>query len=187
MGRYVVDKGQSRLTVKAFAGGMLAAFGHNPVLGMRDIAGEAQLDPETPGAGKVSFRVRPESLEVLGDVKSSDRRDIEKAAREEVFETSKYPEIVFECDKVLASQAGVGYYRLDAPGELTLRGSTQRQLVSGHASLHGDLLRINGETLLRQTAYGVKLYAAAGGALKVKDEVKVSFEIVARLQDGEEG
>jgi hypothetical protein len=47
----------------------------------------------------------------------------------------------------------------------------------------GDLLRGAAETSLRQRDFGIKLVSAAGGMLKVKDEVKLKFDFVARKQD----
>ena len=45
-----------------------------------------------------------------------------------------------------------------------------------------DMLRSLGEFSLRQSDYNIKLVSAIGGWLKVKDEVKFSFDIVARKQ-----
>jgi hypothetical protein len=47
----------------------------------------------------------------------------------------------------------------------------------------GDLLRGAAETSLRQSDFGIKLVSAAGGMLKVKDDVKLTFDFVARKQD----
>ena len=44
----------------------------------------------------------------------------------------------------------------------------------------GDTLRANGEFALRQSDYRIKLASVAGGALKLKDELKFTFDIVAR-------
>jgi hypothetical protein len=45
------------------------------------------------------------------------------------------------------------------------------------------VLRGNGEATVRQSAFGIRPVTVAGGMLKVKDEVKVTFDIVAR-RDG---
>ena len=46
----------------------------------------------------------------------------------------------------------------------------------------GDLMRASGEFSLRQSDYGILPVTVAAGALRVKDEVKLSFDIVARKQ-----
>ena len=42
--QYLLDKGASRFTVRAFAGGMLSAMGHNPTIAVRDFTGEVNVD-----------------------------------------------------------------------------------------------------------------------------------------------
>ena len=68
-------------------------------------------------------------------------------------------------------------------GTLTLRGQTQSQPVSAQVALQGDTLRANGEFALLQSKYGIKPISFAGGTLKLKDELKFSFDIVARKQE----
>jgi hypothetical protein len=45
------------------------------------------------------------------------------------------------------------------------------------------MLRASGDFALDQTDYNIKLVSVAGGALKLKDELKFSFEILARKQE----
>ena len=44
----------------------------------------------------------------------------------------------------------------------------------------GSMLRISGEFAMRQSDFGIKPVSFAGGALRLKDEVKFKFELVAR-------
>jgi len=46
----------------------------------------------------------------------------------------------------------------------------------------GDMLRASGKFSLMQSDYGIKPISVAGGALKVKDELQFSFEMVLRKQ-----
>jgi hypothetical protein len=45
------------------------------------------------------------------------------------------------------------------------------------------MLRASSDFTLNQTDYNIKLVSVAGGTLKLKDELKFSFEIVARKQE----
>jgi hypothetical protein len=47
----------------------------------------------------------------------------------------------------------------------------------------GIMLRISGEFPLRQSDYGIKPVSFAAGTLRLKDEVKFKFELVARIQN----
>ena len=50
-------------------------------------------------------------------------------------------------------------------------------------ALNGDSLRAFGGFAVRQTDYDLKLASVAGGVLKVKDELKCSFKILARKKE----
>jgi hypothetical protein len=68
-------------------------------------------------------------------------------------------------------------------GELTLHGVTRSQPVPARVTLAEDSLRAFGTFSLLQTDYDLKLVTIAGGALKVKDELKFSFNILARKKE----
>jgi hypothetical protein len=64
-----------------------------------------------------------------------------------------------------------------------------RFLVSGNLSLHGETRAISlhvsragehfrGETALKQRDFGITPINIAGGAVKVKDELKIEFDVV---------
>ena len=55
--------------------------------------------------------------------------------------------------------------------------------IAVRVALFGSMLRASGDFSLDQTDYNIKLVSVAGGALKLKDELKFSFEIVARKQE----
>ena len=98
----------------------------------------------------------------------------------EVLETEKYPEIIFETSRVAATKTGDGEYRADISGTLNLHGVTKNHTITANLSVKGDILRATGSFALRQTDYGIKPVSAVAGALKVKDEVKFSFDIQAK-------
>ena len=43
--QYTIDRERSRFTVRAFAGGLLSGFGHNPQIAMREVSGEVDFSP----------------------------------------------------------------------------------------------------------------------------------------------
>jgi hypothetical protein len=67
-------------------------------------------------------------------------------------------------------------------GNLTLHGVTNSQPATAPVALFGDMLRASGDFTLSQTDYEIKLVSVAGGALKLKNDYKFSFEMVARKQ-----
>ncbi len=177
---YAIDPLVSRFTVKAFATGLLSSFGHNPTLAVRDFSGQAKFSPEALDEASLVIRIKASSLTVTDSMSDKDRRELERTMREEVLETDKYPEIVYQATNTSASKAGGGQFFVNLLGQLTLRGVTNTQAAAAQVILTGDMLRANGELSILQSAYGIKPVSFAGGALKLKDELKCSFDIVAR-------
>ena len=77
---------------------------------------------------------------------------------------------------------GDSLYSAALEGNLTLHGVTCRQQVTARIAVFGTMLRASGEFTLKQTDYQIKLISVAGGAIKLKDNLKLSFEMVAREQ-----
>jgi polyisoprenoid-binding protein YceI len=180
---YRLDAGRSRFNVQAFAEGFFSPFGHDPVIAIRDFEGEAECAPDTLEAAKLRVTVRADSLAVACDIKERDRVEIEQLMREQVLQTARYPEILFESTSVKASGLSCGRFRVRVVGDLTLRGVKGRDLrIQAEVKTTEDALRARGGFTLRQTDYRIKPVSVAGGALKVRNALKFSFDIFAGKQ-----
>jgi len=179
--RLVSEK--SKFTVQAFAEGLFSAFGHDPVILIRNFAGDVQFTPGTYENAKLQIIVDPNSLAVSNDAKEKDRLDIERTMREEVLETAKYREIVFSSSNISVNKLAGERCRVRVIGDLTLHGATQKNLwISTEATVNEASLREQGEFSLKQTDFGIKPYSAAGGTIKLKNELKFSFDIVGQKE-----
>jgi polyisoprenoid-binding protein YceI len=182
--RYRLDAGQSKFTAQAFATGLLAGFGHNPIIGIRDFVGEAQFAPGALTGAALRLVVDAKSLTVLDDVKEKDRQEIERTMLDDVLEASLTPEIVFQSTNITATRIAEGRYKARIIGDLTLHGVTRNGLwIMAQVTLDGDQLRAQGDFTLKQTDYKIKLVSVAGGALKLKDELKFSFDLVGHQEN----
>ncbi len=177
--RFELDAGLSRFAVQVFAGGLLSAFGHSPVIAIRDFQGEIDYHAQAVEKSIIELRIDANALEVASDVSDRDRREIVRIMRQEVLEVDRYPKIVYHCSRVSASTTGQGQHWAALNGDLTMHGITRNQSVSARVSISGNTLRASGEFIVRQTDYGIRLVSVAG-VLKVKDELKLSFDLVAR-------
>jgi polyisoprenoid-binding protein YceI len=182
LAHYAIDPAMSRFTIRAFATGMFSAFGHSPTFAVRDFSGEVQFAPGTLEQACLTLKIKAASLNVQDDVREKDKREIERTMNEQVLESSKYPEIAFKTTGVSAKKSGENQYLLNLAGDLTLRGVTKPQPVAAHVVLVGNTLRAHGDFSVLQTAYGIKPVSVAGGAVKLKDELKCTFDILARKQ-----
>ena len=181
--RYVIDGRSSRFTVHAFATGMLARMGHNPTIGIRDFSGEMKFNPDKLEAGSFRLVIKSASLSVQDDISDKDLREMERLMKQEVLETAKFPEIVYDAPSISVTKMADALYSATLNGNLTLHGVTRNQPIAMRVALFGSMLRASGDFSLDQTDYNIKLVSVAGGALKLKDELKFSFEIVARRQE----
>ena len=173
----------SRFTVRAFATGMLAAMGHNPTIGVRDLKGEVSFNPEKAEASSFRLIVKTSSLSVQDDISDKDRREIERIMNQDVLQSAEFPEILYEAAGISISKMGDMLFSANLNGALTLHGFKRAQPIAARISLLGSMIRASGDFSLNQTDYNIKPVSVAGGAIKLKDEVKFSFEIVARRQE----
>ena len=180
---YVVDTKASRFTVQAFATGILSAMGHNPRIGIRTFTGEVDFNAETSLAGRFRLSIKTNSFGVLDDISDKDRREIETMMNEQVLESSKYPDIVYEAPTVTITRLEGALYSATLNGTLSFHGVTRNQIVAARIAVFDEMIRASGEFSLNQSDYGIKPVSVAGGALKVKDELKFSFEMIARKQE----
>ncbi|MGO9340875.1 MAG: YceI family protein [Terracidiphilus sp.] len=183
MDRFVIDTRASRFTVRAFATGILSAMGHSPTIGIRTFSGEMKFHPEQLRASAMQLVINSSSLGVQDDISDKDRREMERMMNEEVLETGKFPEIRYVASGISVAKMGDALFSAKLDGSLTLHGVTRRESITTRVALVGAMLRASGEFSLNQSNYGIKPVSVAGGALKLKDELKFSFEIVARKQE----
>lgn len=181
---FVIDARRSRFTVQAFATGILSAMGHNPIIGIRTFSGEVEFDPDSLQAGGFQLTIQAESLAVVDDISDKDRREIERLMKTDILEIEKYPQIHFEAPARIAVKGiGGSLYSATLDGKLSLHGVARTESIPARITLMGDMLRASGNFTLLQSNYQIKPVSVAGGALKLKDELSFSFEMVANRRD----
>jgi polyisoprenoid-binding protein YceI len=178
---YTLDAGQSTVVAQAFATGLLAGFGHSPKIAVRTFSGETRFVPDTFADASVRAVAQLQSLEVLDEMKEKDRRELERTMFDEVLEVHTYSEAVFESTSITPTRVAEGRYRVRVVGDLTLHGTTRHGIwILAQVTVHGDELHAKGDFKIKQIDYGIKRVSIAAGALKLKDEVDVTFDIVGR-------
>lgn len=155
---------------------MLSAFGHNPTISVGEFSGELTIPGGEPGAGSLVFRANAASLVVTGDVKEKDRAEIERVMHRDVLESAAYPEITFTSQRTAAEETGGNQYRVKVSGALELHGVTRDEELTVYLTLGEGQARAYGEFALLQSNYGIRPISFAGGALRLKDELRFSFD-----------
>lgn len=159
-----IDSSHSRITIHVGKAGLFSAAAHEHEVSA-PIAEGAINDSEE---GHVWLRVEAVRMTVLPE---KDQEAVQSTMQKSVLESAKFPEIRFESTAV---------HKIDSrnwkvTGNLTLHGKTR----SISLDVRDDAGAYLGETSLRQTQFGIQPVRAAGGAVKVKDELKIDFVIVA--------
>lgn len=176
---YRIDLRKSQLFVQAEAGGVLAAFAHDHKFQAHSFGGTVSVPGKVLQSGMLDLSILAESLTLVDKVSEDDRKEIEGSMREKVLETSKFPKISFRTVGVTVESSTDSVSQLKVVGNLWLHGVGHKITFPVAVALKGDALRATGSVKLRQTDYGMSPYTAAIGTIRVKDEVTISFDIVA--------
>jgi polyisoprenoid-binding protein YceI len=177
---YRLDPARSKFMIRAFAGGLLWFKGHDHFVAARDFTGEARLTPGSVSPASLTLTVRAASLAETRDVfNEQQKKIIDTELRDIVLEPDKYPEITFKSTDVSVEPTG-GVFKVRLGGDLTLRGVTRRVRIPAEVTLDGDALRARGEFDVKRSDFKVPATSAFHGTVRVRDRLKVSFDIVAR-------
>jgi polyisoprenoid-binding protein YceI len=179
---YTLVPSESSFWVSVGKAGLFSALAHDHEIGVKRFSGRVVVPEAGASGGSLEMEVDATSLEVLDKNPSEeDKKKIFNTMHNEVLESAKHPKIAFKSVSVNdVKQTGDGAYSFVVNGDLTLRGVTKRIAVPVAATITPQQLRAAGKYTLKQSDYGIKPYSAAGGTVKVKDEIVVNFNIVAK-------
>ena len=178
---YKLDAARSKFVVRAFAGGALWFKGHDHIVAARDFTGEARLTPGAVSPASLTLTVRAASLAETREVfDEQQKKIIDGELRGVVLEPDKYPEITFRSTEVTVEPAGGDLFRLKIGGDLTLRGVTRHVRIPVEVTLRGDEMRARGEFDLKRSDFKVPAASAFHGTVRVRNRLKISFDILAR-------
>jgi polyisoprenoid-binding protein YceI len=178
--RYMVDTRTSQFTVQAFASGLISAVAHSPKIAIRDWTGEVQMASSNLEHASLKVRVNAASLEVLDELSDADRRELHRVMNRDVLESLQFPEIAYDSTDMVADKVREDSYRINVRGRLHLHGVTNDLDFVAQSSVGVHTVRAHGSFTLLQSDYDIRIASIAGGTLKLQDELKLSFYILAR-------
>jgi polyisoprenoid-binding protein YceI len=174
-GNFRLGPDTGRVVIKTTRAGLAAKAGHDLTIEVTRWSAQVEVPAEDEGgltAAKVSAELDLGSLEPregTGGVKpltDGDRREIKKTMSGILGNGTAS----FTSSRIIASGSSGGAIE----GTVTLNGKTQPARLQVTATGAG---RYRGSATLAQTAFGIKPYTGFFGALKLKDEVTVEFDI----------
>jgi polyisoprenoid-binding protein YceI len=173
-GTYRLGPDSGRLLVQTGRTGLGRRVGHDLTLEPVRWSATAEIVPGDPAASSVTVTVEAGSLEVregTGGVKpltDGDRAEIQRALREKALHTARHPEIIFRSTRVTGTPE-----EFAVEGDLTIMGRIRP--VTVRAVVDGDRLR--GGVTIAQSRWGITPYSAFFGALKLADEIEITFDL----------
>ncbi len=158
----------SVLTIRVFKTGLFSAFAHNHEIQAPITEGAVDLSR----GPTVALHMDARRLRVL-DPGASPRTVAQIQSTMDgptVLDSGRFPEISFQSTAVESLAAAHWTVR----GKLTLHGQTRPVVVD--VALRDGHYR--GSATLKQRDFGIAPVSIAGGTVKVKDEVRIEFDIV---------
>jgi polyisoprenoid-binding protein YceI len=163
-----IDVTKSSLKIRVFKSGAFSAFAHDHEI-------QAPIDEgkvDSSASPSVQLRVDSRKMLVLDPQISADKRAEIQHTMEgsAVLDVEHFPEISYRSTAI--TQTGDAHW--EVRGNLNLHGKNQPVIVV--VSLEEGHYR--GSASIKQSAFGITPIRIAGGTVKVKDEVKIEFDIV---------
>ena len=164
-----IDPQKSSITVRVFKAGVFSAFGHE-----HEISAPIQQGSFTENPASVELIVDTRGMRVMDKgISEKDRADIQQTMLgPKVLDSEKFPTIRFRSTRV--ELLGEGKWSL--LGDLTIHGETRPVKVR----VEGANGRYRGTAELKQKDFGITPVTVGGGAVKVKNELRIEFDIVSK-------
>ncbi|HEV2731924.1 MAG TPA: YceI family protein [Terriglobales bacterium] len=164
-----IDPQKSLITVRVFKAGVFSAFGHE-----HEIRAPIEQGSFTENPASVELTVDARKMRVMDkDVSAKDRAEIQQTMLgPKVLDSEKFPEIRFHSTSV--ERLGEGKWAI--LGDLNIHGETRPVKVR----VEGQNGHYRGIAELKQKDFGITPVTVAGGTVKVKNELRLEFDIVSK-------
>jgi polyisoprenoid-binding protein YceI len=164
---HAIDVAHSKMTVSVYKEGIFAFAADNHEVNAPIVSGWFNDESKA-----VDVRVDATKMQVLDPKMPSGRRAQVQANMigPQVLDAVHYTLIEFRSTAIATTDGN----NWKVTGELTLHGQTHPITF---AVTRVDATHFHGTTMVRQSAFGISPIRIAGGTVRVKDDVKVEFEI----------
>jgi polyisoprenoid-binding protein YceI len=178
---YSIDPQQSKMEIHVGKEGAFKAFGHDHLIAAKQVSGDAKFDPQKPDQSFVRLKIPTKSITLVDPGESEkDRKEVQSTMEgEKVLDVAKFPAITFTSTGISAAKKTSDGWELTLSGKLNLHGVEKPVSFPLHVRADAKELHGEGELSILQTDYGITPVKVGGGTVKVKDKLKITFNIVA--------
>ena len=164
-----IDAEKSSITVRVYKSGLFSAFAHDHEI--KAPISQGEFNETTPS---VELALDARKLRVLDPgVPEKERNEVQETMLgPKVLDSQAFPEIRYRSRKI----EKLGADKWSMQGDLTVHGQTHPVKVE----VEGQRGHYRGSATVLQKDFGIEPIRIAGGSVKVKNEVRIEFEIVGR-------
>lgn len=169
---------RSSILASVGTAGLLGGFGHEHRIAFTSADGDVRLPDAGPAT--VNVAVRAADAHETENVSARDRGEIERRLKGPVLETDRYPSIDFSGTASIdpGTLEDGKDVRVDVDGRLALHGVTRPVHVPMTVRIDGDTIHARGTLRIHRRDYRISTRGAAGGLVRVADEVRISLDLV---------
>lgn len=175
---YSMSAAQSQITLTLTQEGLLRKIYPTHHVAVKSFSGRIQL-PADESKAMAELDAEAKSFVNTDKMNDFERSGFHKVLHEEVLASDRYPTIKFRSISVTNIQKSGDNRSFTLHGDLTLRGVTKRVSLPVKVTVSNNQLRATGEGTIKQTNFGITPYSGGLGTIKIGDQLKVSFVIVA--------
>jgi polyisoprenoid-binding protein YceI len=185
--QYQVNPSASAVDILVYRGGTLARLGHNHVMTSKSVTGRVWLHPQLEKSGfELSFPVadlvvddaearRAAGTEFPPEIPQGDKDGTRRnMLRTEVLDAERFPQITLQSVRVAGSPTAP-----QITARITIKEASREVEVAAKVAIDGSRLTASGEFDIQQTDFGIKPFSVALGAIAVKDQLHIKFDLVA--------
>lgn len=178
---YGIVAAGSTIQVGVFREGLLKVFGHDHLIAAKSFSGTVHFNADKVEESSLTLDIEANSLTVLDPSETEkDRRDVQATmVGARVLYVESFPRITFRSTGVHQIKNTGAEWEVTLAGKLNLHGVEKPISFPVRVRLDNTRLTVQGEVFIAQTDFGIEPVKVAGGTVRVKDRVKVSFAIVA--------
>lgn len=151
--------------------------GKKHVFDVEKYEGQLTYDAASPARSSLRLTIEGAGLKCKDTwVSDKDLKKIHHWTYDDMLKIKQYPRLTF----TLTQASAIGMGKFAATGTLNVRGVAKPVKVEATVKeVDGNRLRIDGTSMFRMSDYGMKPPTAALGTIGTKDEVVVTFSVLA--------
>jgi polyisoprenoid-binding protein YceI len=172
---YRVDTKESRIEIQLFSGGLLGGLGDNHLIALKHFSGKASFSPDD--GWTADLLGESGSLKVIDPgASAAERKDVQDTMLGPTqLDVKNFPAIKLHSVSFDVTDHDDAW-RLIA--DIELHGVTRKAQFSLECHQIGDKLQIRGKKMFKLTDFNMQPFSAALGAVKIKNEFEVTYNIV---------